>query len=74
MFPLGSAHIKLTGKLFFTSEFMLDLRSRSYSVPDPLPTHQFPKTGSCVFPAPDTHAHLPGHWFVVSQHPLETDQ
>lgn len=70
--PIGvSTLTKLTGKLSFTSEFMLDLRLlRSYFVPDPLPTHQFPKTGSCVFPAPERSC--PPSWSLVCGVPAPT--
>ena len=72
--PIGvSTLTKLTGKLSFTSEFMLDLRLlRSYFVP--CPPISFQKLKAVSSQHQNAHAHLPGHWFVVSQHPLETDQ
>ena len=65
--PIGvSTLTKLIRKLSFTSEFMLDQTL--------CPPISFQKVEAVPSQHRDTRARLPGHRFVVSQHPLETDQ
>ena len=75
MFPLGSAHLPNSQgscSLHQNSCLVLDQDPTLYQIL--CPPISFPKLEAVSSQHQNTRAHLPGHWFVVSQHPLETDQ